>query len=102
MAQTEIRRIAERFADRVKSVLSPRMIILYGSQARSDARPSSDIDIAVVVDRVEGDFLDAQTTLYRARREIDDRIEPVLIEFGRDPSGFLETIMAQGEMIFGP
>jgi predicted nucleotidyltransferase len=76
------------------------MIILYGSQAGSDARPSSDIDIAVVVDRIEGDFLDAQAALYRLRREIDDRIEPVLIEEGRDESGFLASIRACGEILF--
>ncbi|MBP7866496.1 MAG: nucleotidyltransferase domain-containing protein [Acidobacteria bacterium] len=100
MAPAEIRAIARSYGRRVRSVLSPKMVVLFGSQVGGEAGPSSDIDIAVVVDRVEGDYLDVQAALYRARREIDDRIEPVLLESDRDPSGFLESVLARGEVIF--
>jgi predicted nucleotidyltransferase len=76
------------------------MVILYGSQAKGTATESSDIDIAVVVDRIEGDFLDAEIALFRARRGIDDRIEPVLLEYGNDPSGFLASILGTGQVIY--
>lgn len=65
-----------------------RHIVLYGSYAKGTARPDSDIDIAVIVDKVEGDYLDQQAKLYRLRRSVDLRIEPVLIEYGQDKSGF--------------
>ena len=100
MATLAIRQIAELYGEKVRSFLQPRMVILYGSQARGDADETSDIDVAVVVDRIDGDFLDAEIALYRARRGIDDRIEPVLLEYGRDPSGFLASIMRTGDIVF--
>jgi len=33
------------------------MVILYGSYARGHAKKSSDIDVAVVVDKFQGDYL---------------------------------------------
>ena len=89
-----------RFSDSVQSEFFPIMIILYGSYAKGTQTESSDIDVAVVVDSVEGDFLDREAQLYRIRRQIDDRIEPVLIERKDDRSGFLESIMRSGEIIY--
>jgi hypothetical protein len=34
--------------------------------------------------------------LLTLRREVDTRIEPVLIEIGKDPAGFLEEIRRTG------
>jgi hypothetical protein len=38
--------------------------------------------------------------LYRIRREIDTRIEPVLLEMGADRSGFPETVLRTGEVVY--
>lgn len=100
MAPSSILEIARLYGEKVHGLIDPRMVILFGSQAKGTARAGSDIDIAVVVDRVEGDFLDAEVALYRARRDIDDRIEPVLLELGDDPSGFLESILSYGEIVY--
>jgi len=96
----EIRRLALTFADDVAQFCSPRMVVLYGSQITGQATPTSDIDIAVIMDSVPGDYLDFETDLYRIRRHVDDRIEPVLLEIGHDDSGFLATVMRQGEILF--
>jgi predicted nucleotidyltransferase len=72
----------------------------YGSHAKGTAHPDSDIDVAVVVERVDGDYLDALASLFRLRREVDLRIEPVLIEQGNDKSGFLSEIMATGYVVY--
>jgi hypothetical protein len=37
--------------------------------------------------------------LWRIRREVDDRIEPVLVEKNHDESGFLSEIMQTGVVI---
>jgi len=79
-----------------------RHIVLYGSYAKGIARPDSDIDIAVIADKVEGDYLDQQAKLYRLRRLVDLRIEPVLIEYGQDKSGFLREIMDTGHVLYPP
>jgi len=71
-------------------------LILFGSYARGTQREDSDIDVAVVVKEVEGDYFTYTPLLWRLRSDIDSRIEPVLFEIGHDPSGFLEQIQSYG------
>ena len=89
-----------RFSAVVQTVFNPARIVLYGSYATGSQTAASDIDVAVIVDHVDGDFLDQEIELYRLRREIDDRIEPVLIETGDDKSGFLENVLSRGEIVY--
>ncbi|MEK6795282.1 MAG: nucleotidyltransferase domain-containing protein [Spirochaetota bacterium] len=77
-----------------------RMVILYGSCARGEERADSDIDLAVVFDRIDGDYLDLLRRVYRKAIEADDRIETVVLERGRDSSGFLENIMKSGKVVY--
>jgi predicted nucleotidyltransferase len=100
MVADAIYSIAERYAERVKSILELRLLIIFGSQARGNATDASDIDIAVVVDKVDGDFLATEVALFKARRGLDDRIEPVLMEYNSDPSGFLASILREGQVVY--
>lgn len=47
------------------------MIILFSSYARSQARKDSDIDVAVLVDHIEGDYLDKCTRLSQLTRKVN-------------------------------
>jgi len=71
-------------------------LILYGSYAKGTAHKDSDVDVAVVVDTISGDYFSTRPLLWKIRREVDDRIEPVLIEKNHDESGFLSEIMKNG------
>ncbi|HSL85620.1 MAG TPA: nucleotidyltransferase domain-containing protein [Bacteroidales bacterium] len=71
-------------------------IYLYGSYARDTFNENSDIDVAIVVNSITGDFFSVNPMLWKLRREIDDRIEPILIESNTDRSGFLEEIKRSG------
>ena len=93
-------KLVERFSQAIRSSYEPEMVVLYGSYAQGTSRGSSDIDVAVIVERVEGDFLDAEAGLYRIRRQIDERIEPILLESGQDRSGFLDTVRRTGEIVY--
>lgn len=92
--------LAQRYSDLVREHLPVKQIFLYGSFAKRTADLDSDIDIAVIVEKIEGDYLEEQFKLYKLRRTIDLRIEPVLLEDGRDDSGFLQEIMATGQIIY--
>lgn len=74
-------------------------MILFGSHAKGNAHENSDVDVAIVVDELSGDYFSTRPLLWKVRREIDDRIEPVLIEKSHDDSGFLSEIMKHGVII---
>ncbi len=74
-------------------------VVLYGSYAKGNQREDSDIDVAIIVNSINQDFFTYAPLLWRLRREIDDRIEPVLIEKNKDESGFLKEVMRTGLVI---
>ena len=74
-------------------------VVLYGSYARGNEREDSDIDVAIIVNSIDQDFFSYAPLLWKLRRDIDDRIEPVLIEKNKDESGFLKEIMRTGLVI---
>ncbi|NOX17323.1 MAG: nucleotidyltransferase domain-containing protein [Chlorobi bacterium] len=83
-----------------KSLLNKKFdvkkVFLFGSYARGTNREDSDIDVAIVVEKFDGDYFETIPLLWKLRREIDDRIEPVLIEKRNDKSGFLKEIEKYG------
>ena len=90
-----------QYADLVCEHFPVQKIILYGSYAKGTAKEYSDIDVAVVVDKIEGDFLEAEARLFTLTHDIDVSIEPVLFEIGdADPSGFFEEIQKTGQVIY--
>ncbi len=93
-------RCVKQYADLVRQNFDVRKIILFGSYSRDTAHKDSDIDVAVVLNRFDDDFLVCEAKLFRLRREIDSRIEPVLLEESNDKSGFLEEVLKAGEIIY--
>jgi len=54
---------------------------MYGSYAKGYANPLSDIDVAVIVPKIEdGKWLDWSQRLVHDGHEVNDLIEPVLLE----------------------
>jgi predicted nucleotidyltransferase len=92
-------KIAREYAALVSNKYPVNRVMLYGSFARGNYHENSDIDIAVVVDKIEDDFLQEFTELFKLRRGISNRIEPVLIAVTKDRSGFLQSIMEYGEIL---
>jgi len=71
-------------------------VYLFGSCAKEVNREHSDIDVAVVVSNISDDFFAVNPLLWKLRRQIDDRIEPILIDKSNDKSGFLDEIKRNG------
>ncbi|MCF8297123.1 MAG: nucleotidyltransferase domain-containing protein [Saprospiraceae bacterium] len=91
-------RIARKFADIIKERFQIEFVYLYGSYVNGNYREESDIDIAVILKDKDYDFLAFSKELFRLRREIDLRIEPVLLEM-EDNTGFLAEIIRTGIQI---
>ena len=98
--KSEVREIAARYADKVKTSLNPSSVILFGSYANGTPHAESDIDIAVLIDGFKGDWYDTEVLLYRLRRNISFDIEPHLLDRTHDPSGFAEHVIKTGEVIY--
>lgn len=71
-------------------------VYLFGSYAKNTNRIDSDIDVAIVVSKIEGDYFSIHPLLWKLRRQIDDRIEPILIERDNDNGGLLSEIHKYG------
>jgi len=95
-----VREIAERYAEEVTKVLNPNAIILFGSYITGNPNELSDIDIAVVMDNFEGDWLGTASLLCGLTRRVSIDIEPHLLDGSSDRSGFLEHIKKTGEIIY--
>jgi predicted nucleotidyltransferase len=80
----------------LKDHFDMKSVYLFGSYAKDTYTNDSDIDVAVVVDQIDGDYFAVNPLLWKLRRQIDDRIEPIIIEKKFDDANFLEEIIRTG------
>ncbi len=80
----------------LKSHFPLEAVYLFGSFAKNTNREDSDIDVAIIVNHIEGDYFSIHPLLWKLRRQIDDRIEPILIERDNDSGDFLSEIQKYG------
>lgn len=98
MDKTTFKKI-KQYADIVRQTISVKKIVLYGSYAKNSETTTSDIDIAVIVDSINGDYLDLSAQLFELADKVDVRIEPILLNENSDTSGFIESISKYGKEI---
>ena len=96
MDKNEVLKLAKKYADGVREELKVQSVVLYGSQAKGTSKENRDIDIAVIVDDIPGDYLDSVALLWRLSRKINADIEPVLLTAADSDSGFFHTVRETG------
>lgn len=90
-----------RYAEAVRNMLNPNAIILYGSYVNGEPTDNSDIDIAVIMNHFSGDRLETSSKLWGLTWDIDDRIEPILLDSSdSDSSGFISEVLKTGQVIY--
>lgn len=89
-------KIGKQFSDSVRKDMEPDKIIIYGSYVRNEQTDDSDIDIAVIFNHFHGDEWKTSSDLCRKAWQVDNRIEPVLLDMSKDESGFCEYVMNVG------
>ena len=74
---------------------------LFGSYAKGTARKHSDIDVALVVQHLDDDydFFETEPLLWKLTRQVDDRIEPILVARDTDYAGMIDEIQQTGILI---
>lgn len=87
---------AKRYAGLVCEEFSPCKVVLFGSLINGNFNENSDIDIAVIKPFLDDNYWELSKKLNRLTRNIDNRIEPVLLHAENDKSGFLTTVLKSG------
>lgn len=96
MDKGEAIKLVKAYKRLLKDYLPLEKVYLFCSYAKETNSEDSDIDVAIVVKKIDGDFFLVNPLLWKLRRQIDDRIEPVLIERDFDDAGFLGEIQKYG------
>jgi predicted nucleotidyltransferase len=74
-----------------------KKMYLFGSYSQNLQTPNSDIDVAIIVDKIQGDYFNYITLVWKLGGDLDSRIEPIVFEENQpDFSGFFETIINTG------
>ena len=77
MSKSEAKKIVKKYAQKLKEVNYPfAAIYLFGSYAKGNAEKWSDIDVAVVSDKLKRNWNKNEELLWKLKSEIDPRIEP--------------------------
>ncbi|MFA7577105.1 MAG: nucleotidyltransferase domain-containing protein [Candidatus Muiribacteriota bacterium] len=84
----------------IKQIPDIDTIVLYGSYTKNTAHENSDIDIAVILKRIEEDYLNLSSKLFKLVRKIDTRIEPILLSLNNDKAGFIPQILKDGIILY--
>lgn len=79
-----------------QNYLDVSQVYLFGSYAMGTNQKDSDIDVAIIVNTISDDYFATTPLLWKLRRQIDDRIEPIIIEKDNDKSGFIDEIRKYG------
>lgn len=71
--------LAKRYKSAIAEHLQIKALYLYGSFSKGTFNTNSDIDIAVIVDKLNDDYFADTPLLWKIKRKISNLIEPVLI-----------------------
>jgi len=96
MDKREVINKVKAYKHLLKDYLKFDHVYLFGSYAKDTYKANSDIDVAIIVDHIEGDHFSVHPLLWKLRRQIDDRIEPFLIERDFDDADFFGEIKKNG------
>jgi len=74
-------------------------VYLFGSFVKGTPNKYSDIDVAFVVNSIEGDFFDIIPPIHRLTEKVDFRIEPHIVARDTDYAGFIDEIQRTGILV---
>jgi predicted nucleotidyltransferase len=96
-----VRDIVRRIVDAVQ----PEKVILFGSQARGDARPNSDFDVLVIKQSDEPRYR-RSARLYAALADLPVEVEVMVYtpeevkEWSAVPQAFISTAVREGTTVY--
>lgn len=101
----ETHEILRQIVDRVRKAADPQRIVLFGSQARSEARENSDFDILVVRPSQAPRF-ERSAPIYAALADLPVEVEVVVYtpteieDWSEVPQAFVTTAIREGKVLY--
>lgn len=95
-------RIFKQVSRELSSISEIRLVILYGSYARGDFGPKSDVDLFILA--AKSDAIDKiHNAIIKIEEKIGKNIQPsirVEEEFRKTDSGLLQNLLKEGKILF--
>ncbi len=98
MDKEQVIEIVRAYKQAIQGIVENPQVYLYGSYSKGTAHKDSDIDIAVVLPEIKGDWFNTSASLWGATRSVNTSIEPVLLD-ASNPSPLYDDVMRTGIMI---
>ena len=95
MDQEQVIKIVQRYKQAILPLYKDAQVYLYGSYSKGTSHQDSDIDVAVVVPHVDGNWFNVVPPLWTKARKINSLIEPVILE-ADEHSPLYDDIMRTG------
>jgi predicted nucleotidyltransferase len=98
--------VPESLLRQIVATYNPRRVILFGSHARGEAGPGSDLDLMVVLDDDAPAELRHWSKKFEARRDYDGAVDiltcrdSTLQEKARSPWSFAASVLNEGITIY--
>ena len=73
-------KLVQSYKQAILPLYKDAKVYLYGSYSKNAARKDSDIDVAVIVPHIIGDWFSVTPPLWTYARQVNSLIEPVLME----------------------
>lgn len=99
--------LLERIKQRVVNELHPRRLYLFGSHAWGTPRTDSDLDLFIVVSRLDGTRHDMLTRAYRCIRDLRVPVEFVvrtddeMARFSSVRASLAHKVFEEGRLLYG-
>ena len=90
--------LVQRYKQAILPEYKDAQVYLYGSYSKGTAHKDSDIDVAVVVPKLNGDWFSIVPPLWTHARKISTLIEPVIMETN-EHSPLYDDVMRSGVAI---
>lgn len=97
---SQIIRNVEHYTELIKNIVDIKMVVLYGSASRGENSEFSDIDVAVIVEDLDEDYLTLSSKLVEMVYTVDPRIEPTLLSKKYNKSGFIDSVIKSGLVVY--